>query len=69
MMGSRSGNIELNKGVNVVHFLHDLNFTRLRMWARWKDDAGATVLEERDLYLMYLVTRPQCSILRVPNQH
>jgi hypothetical protein len=27
-------------GVNVVHFSHDLNFTRVLMNARFKDEAG-----------------------------
>jgi hypothetical protein len=31
---------ELNKGVNVVHFIHDLAFTKVLMMACWKDDAG-----------------------------
>jgi hypothetical protein len=35
---------ELDSGVNVAHFSHDLGFTRVRMMARWKDDAG--ILQE-----------------------
>lgn len=35
---------ELDEGVNVVHFSHDLEFRRIWMWARWKDDAG--ILQE-----------------------
>jgi len=31
---------ELDVGVNVVHFSHDINFTRVRMHARFKDTAG-----------------------------
>jgi len=31
---------ELNKGVNVVHFAHNNDFTQLSMWARWMDDTG-----------------------------
>jgi hypothetical protein len=31
---------ELNKGVNVVHFFHDLEFTKVWMMARWRDDTG-----------------------------
>jgi hypothetical protein len=30
--------VELDKGVNVVHFSHGLDFTRLQMWACWKKD-------------------------------
>jgi hypothetical protein len=31
---------ELDDGVNVVHFSHDINFTRVRMHARFKDTVG-----------------------------
>jgi len=31
---------DLNKGVNVVHFSHDTDFTRVRMNARFKDTVG-----------------------------
>ena len=31
---------ELDNGVSVVHFSHDINFTRVRMHARFKDTAG-----------------------------
>ena len=41
---------ELDKGVNVVHFAHNNNFTQLLMWARWKDDTGVTkVVDRRDI--------------------
>ena len=30
---------EMEKGVNVVHFAHNDDFTQ-SMWARWKDDSG-----------------------------
>jgi len=40
----QSGNLtELDKGVNVMHFSHDMNFTQLLMWAHWKDDANITM--------------------------
>jgi len=35
-------NDQLNKGVNVVHFWHNKNFTSVRMSARWKDVNGNT---------------------------
>ena len=31
---------QLNRGVNVVHFAHNNNFTQWSMWARWMDDTG-----------------------------
>ena len=31
---------ELDDGVNMVHFSHDLNFTRVQMHAQFKDTAG-----------------------------
>ena len=30
----------LERGVNIVHFVHDLAFTRVLMSARWQDHAG-----------------------------
>ncbi|KIM39967.1 hypothetical protein M413DRAFT_446873 [Hebeloma cylindrosporum] len=33
---------ELLQGVNVVHFAHDIDFTKAAMSARWKDRAGNT---------------------------
>ena len=32
---------ELDKGVNVVHFAHDVAFTQVLMWARWRNDTGS----------------------------
>ena len=32
----------LGRGVNIVHFLHDLAFSRVLMSARWQDRAGTT---------------------------
>src|ERR1700722_4288384 len=37
---------ELDEGINVVHFSHDLEFTRVWMMARWKDEAG--ILQQDD---------------------
>ena len=40
---------ELDQGLNVVHFWHNLSFTQVQMWARWKDDTGAIIDENRYL--------------------
>jgi hypothetical protein len=40
---------ELDEGVNVVHFSHDLEFTRVWMNARWKNEAGILQEDSRKL--------------------
>jgi len=40
---------ELDEGVNVVHFSHDLDFTRVWMNARWKNDVGILQEDSRKL--------------------
>jgi hypothetical protein len=39
----------LEKGVNVVHFAHDVAFTHMLMWAHWKDATGNTMQDTRTL--------------------
>ena len=44
---------ELDDGVNMVHFSHDIKFTRVRMHARFKDTAGK--IKEVDELLAILI--------------
>ena len=39
----RQSDAELEKGVNVVQFAHDVGFTQVLVWARWRDHTGSTV--------------------------
>ena len=40
---------ELDQGVNVVHFCHNLEFTKVLMMARWKDGARVTHLDKKTI--------------------
>jgi len=46
---------ELDDGVNVVHFSHDINFRRVQMHARFKDTAGK--VKEIDEFLAIIYSR------------
>lgn len=43
---------ELSGGINVVHFVHDLDFTNVVMSTRWKDRAGNIWHEDRRLLMV-----------------
>jgi hypothetical protein len=44
--------VELSSGINVVHFVHDLDFKKVMMSMRWKDHAGNTQCEDQRLLMI-----------------